>query len=245
MNQERFEYAKQKIIGLDRQRNGIGTLSEKTMHAIIKNYLEPNDDNHEIPVNGYVADIYNNGSIIEVQTANFNKLRSKLSVFLNDYEVTVVYPIVYMKWLGWIDLETGEQGKLRKSPKKGTPYEAFIQLYKIKQFLNNPNFKFKILMINVEELRLLNGWSYDKKRGSTRYDRIPKELVEEIDIENVRDYLRFVPIDLPDKFTVKDFAKEARINDGLARLCLNILTYTNTVKRVGKSGNAIIYNVSE
>ena len=128
MNQESFEYAKQKIIGLDRQRNGIGTLPEKTMHAIIKNYLEPNEDNHEIPLNGYVADIYSNGNIIEVQTANFNKLRSKWSIFLNDYEVTVVYPIPYMKWLGWIDVETGEQGKLRKSPKKGTPYEVMTIL---------------------------------------------------------------------------------------------------------------------
>ena len=245
MNQERFECAKQKIIGLERQRHGIGTLSEKTIHAIIKNYLEPNEDCHEIPINGYVADIYNSGSIIEVQTANFNKLRPKLSVFLNDYEVTIAYPIPYIKWLGWIDVETKEQGKLRKSPKKGNPYEIFIQLYKIKQFLNNPNIKFKILMINMEELRLLNGWSYDKKRGSTRYDRIPTELVEEIDIESVKDYARFVPINLADEFTVKDFAKEAGINIELARLCLNILTYTNTVKRVGKSGNAIIYNVSE
>lgn len=245
MNQDRFESAKQKIIGIHRERNGIGTLSEKTLHAIVKNYLEPDDNYHEIPVNGYVADIYHNGSIIEVQTANFNKLRPKLSVFLNDYEVTIAYPIPYIKWLGWIDVETGEQGKLRKSPKKGNPYEVFIQLYKIKQFLNNPNIRFKILMINMEELRLLNGWSYNKKRGSTRYDRIPKELVDEIDIEKVEDYIRFVPIGLSDEFTVKDFAKEAGINENLARLCLNILTYTKAVVRVGKVGNSILYNVSE
>ena len=33
-----FEEAKRKIIGIDRQRLGIGTLSEKTVHAILKNY---------------------------------------------------------------------------------------------------------------------------------------------------------------------------------------------------------------
>ena len=30
-----------------------------------------------------------------------------------------------------------------------------------------------MLLIDIEEYKLLNGWSYDKKRGSVRYDRIP------------------------------------------------------------------------
>ena len=45
-----FEEAKRKIIGTDRQRLGIGTLSEKTVHAILKNYYEPDEDRQEIPV---------------------------------------------------------------------------------------------------------------------------------------------------------------------------------------------------
>ena len=110
MNKEQFESAKNKIIGIKRNRNGIGTLSEKTVHAILKNYYEPDEDYHEIPVNGYVADIYRDGNIIEIQTANFNKLRNKLDVFLNDYQVTVVYPMPYIKWLSWLDEETGYIG---------------------------------------------------------------------------------------------------------------------------------------
>ena len=52
-----FEEAKKKIIGVDRQRIGIGTLSEKTVHAILKNYYEPDEDHQEIPIENYVADI--------------------------------------------------------------------------------------------------------------------------------------------------------------------------------------------
>ena len=37
---EAFEAAKKTIIGVDRQRIGIGTLSEKTIHAILKNYYQ-------------------------------------------------------------------------------------------------------------------------------------------------------------------------------------------------------------
>ena len=86
-DQERFEQAKQKIIGIDRQRLGIGTLSEKTVHAILKNYYEPDEDRQEIPIENYVADIYADGEIIEIQTRQFNKLRDKLQTFLPLYPV--------------------------------------------------------------------------------------------------------------------------------------------------------------
>ena len=53
MDQKRFEEAKRKIIGVDRQRLGIGTLSEKTVHAIFKDYYEPDEDHQEIPIENY------------------------------------------------------------------------------------------------------------------------------------------------------------------------------------------------
>ncbi len=245
MNKEQFESAKNKIIGIKRNRNGIGTLSEKTVHAILKNYYEPDEDYHEIPVNGYVADIYRDGNIIEIQTANFNKLRNKLDVFLNDYHVTVVYPMPYIKWLSWLDEETGYIGPKRKSPKKGNPYEAFYQLYKIKSYLTNPNIRIKIIMMNMEEIRLLNGWSKDKKKGSSRFDRIPTEIVEEIDLYSLEDYMQMVPIELAETFCSKDYAKASHLSIGMAQTALNILTYTGTVKRIGKRGNEILYNINE
>lgn len=245
MNKEQFESAKNKIIGIKRNRNGIGTLSEKTVHAILKNYYEPDEDYHEIPVNGYVADIYRDGNIIEIQTANFNKLRNKLDVFLNDYQVTVVYPMPYIKWLSWLDEETGYIGPKRKSPKKGNPYEAFYQLYKIKSYLTNPNIRIKIVMMNMEEIRLLNGWSKDKKKGSSRFDRIPTEIVEEIDLYSLEDYMQMVPIELAEIFCSKDYAKASHLSIGMAQTALNILTYTGTVKRIGKRGNEILYNINE
>lgn len=245
MNKEQFESAKNKIIGIKRNRNGIGTLSEKTVHAILKNYYEPDEDYHEIPVNGYVADIYRDGNIIEIQTANFNKLRNKLDVFLNDYHVTVVYPMPYIKWLSWLDEETGYIGPKRKSPKKGNPYEAFYQLYKIKSYLTNPNIRIKIVMMNMEEIRLLNGWSKDKKKGSSRFDRIPTEIVEEIDLYSLEDYMQMVPIELAETFCSKDYAKASHLSIGMAQTALNILTYTGTVKRIDKRGNEILYNINE
>ena len=104
-DQEAFQTAKEKVIGVDRQRLGIGTLSEKTVHAILKNYIEPDEDYQEIPIENYVADIYRDGEIIEIQTRQFNKLRNKLTTFLSLYPVTIVYPIPREKWVIWIDEE--------------------------------------------------------------------------------------------------------------------------------------------
>lgn len=241
IDNDAFEAAKGKIIGIDRQRLGIGTLSEKTVHAILKNYYEPDEDKQEIPVENYVADIYADGEIIEIQTRQFNRIRNKLSAFLPLYPVTVVYPIPREKWLIWIDEESGELSKKRKSPAKGNPYLAFKELYKIKMFLKEPNLKFKLVFLDMEEYRLLNGWSSDRKKGSSRFDRIPTHLVEEVEINCLEDYMQFVPYEMPEEFTTKDFAKAAHIPPRLAQTVLNILHYVGTVERVGKKGNSYLY----
>ena len=44
IDREAFEAARKKVIGVDRKRSGIGTLSEKTVHAILKNYYEPDEE---------------------------------------------------------------------------------------------------------------------------------------------------------------------------------------------------------
>ncbi len=245
IDKKAFEAAKEKIIGVDRQRLGIGTLSEKTVHAILKNYYEPDEDKQEIPIENYVADIYHNESIMEIQTRSFNAMRNKLRTFLPLYPVTIVYPIPREKWLIWIDEETGQLSNKRKSPKKGNPYLAFMELYKIKMFLKDPNLRLKLVLLDMEEYKLLNGWSKDKKKGSTRYDRIPTELVEEVDIECVRDYMQFIPYDLQEPFTVKDFAKTVHIPVGLARTVVHILAYVEVIQQVGKQGNAYLYEVKE
>lgn len=243
--EKRFECAKEKVIGVQRQRQGIGTLSEKTTHAIFKNFYAPDEDMHEIPIDNYVADIYTGSEIIEIQTRQFNKMRDKLTAFLPFYPVTIVHPIPREKWLYWIDEETGDRSKGRKSPRKGTAYEGFVELYKIKMFLKDPNLRIKLVLTDMEEYKLLNGWSKDKKKGSTRYDRIPLKIAEEIDIECLQDYMQFIPYDLIEPFTVKAFAKAAKINNQRAQVVIHILYHVGVIERIGKEGNAFLYKVKE
>lgn len=242
---ERFERAKSKVIGINRERQGIGTLSEKTVHAVLKNYYAPDTDMHEIPIADFVADIYTGSEIVEIQTRSFHNMRRKLAAFLPEYPVTIVYPIPHVKWLSWIDEETGEHSPKRKSPKKGNPYQAFIELYKIRPFLKDANLRFRFDLIDMEEYRLLNGWSRDKKKGSERYDRIPTEFVEEVCVDCREDYMQFIPYDIPETFTTKDFARCAKIPVRLAQTVLLILTDLEIVERIGKDGRSYLYRINE
>ncbi len=240
MDREAFDRAIREIVYEERERYGIGTLSEKTVHAVVKHYMEPNADYHEVPLEGFVADIFRDETVTEIQTANFNKLRRKLERFLPLYPVTIVYPVPATKWVIWVDPETGLEVSKRKSPKKGSPYQAFRELYRIKPFLAHPNLRVLFLFIDMEETKLLDGWSRDKKRGATKHDRIPVGLVDEMLLERVEDYRMMIPPELSN-FTTREYAKSTKIPLAHAQTALNIFYSLEVVERVGKQGNSYFF----
>jgi len=245
MDNERFISACEDTLKSHEKRSGIGTLSEKTMHAVLKRYFESNADNQEIKIGNFVADIVNENGIIEIQTAAFNLLRKKLAAFMELCPVTIVHPIARTKWLILIDPETGEQISRRKSPKKGSEFDIFAELYKIKPFLLNENFRLCIMLIDVEEQRTLNFVYKKGRKNSTRFNRIPTALADEIYIETTGDFKKLIPPNLLEIFTSKDFRKSAKITLRQAQTALNVLTHIGAVERIGKEGNLYQYCVSE
>ena len=241
MDKQKFKEACKSIINIEREQNGIGTLGEKTLHAVLKQYYEPDKANHEIRIGSFVADIVTDSGIIEIQTRAFDKLRNKLAKFLEISHVTVVYPIPKTKWLLWIDERTGETTKKRKSPRQGRIFDIIPELYKIKPLINHVNLRLCIVFIDMEEYRYLNGWSKDKKKGSTRCDRVPIDIADEVYINNTADYIKFIPDELSDGFTSKDYKNATDTNLLTAQTALNILNHIGVVRRVGKQGNLYIY----
>ena len=126
MDSQRFEEAILRAGA--RQRSGIGTLGEKTLHAVLKYYFEPYAPSHEVRLGGFIADIVGENGVIEIQTGSFERLRKKLGALLEVAPVTVVYPISAIKWVRWIDPLTGESTGRRKSPKRYGPCELLPEL---------------------------------------------------------------------------------------------------------------------
>ncbi|MBQ7646873.1 MAG: hypothetical protein IJS94_06355 [Clostridia bacterium] len=234
-----------RLIGADRKRSGIGTLGEKTLHFVLKNYFQNDPSFHEVKVGKYYADILDENGITEIQTRSFNVMRKKLRAFLPDHRVRIVFPVARRKQIVWIDPDSGETTTPRKSPKTGVPADILPELYKIKEFLYDPALSFTVVLLDVTEYRLKNGWSADGKHGSEKYESIPDSIEYTLDINNAEDYAALLPPDLPDSFDSKTFSKIIKRSRNKSGIMLNVLTYIGAVERTSKVGNAFIYKIAE
>lgn len=131
--------------------------------------------------------------------------------------------------------------KSEKAQKSADCMKRSLELYKIKPLLTHPNLKLCIVMLDMTEYRNLDGWSGDKKKGSSRYERIPNDIVDEIHIDSAADYIKLIPLNLPENFTSKDFQKESGLNLHNAQTALNVLKYVGGVYQTGRQGNSLIY----
>ena len=226
--------------------SGIGTLSEKTIHAAIKYYVQPDKDKHEIKFRGGVADALSEDGVFEIQTKGFYRLSKKLEILLKSGTVTVVYPIVAQKKLYITDFETGET-TVRKSPLKGSVYDVFYELFGIRRFITSDNFRLRLITVNADERKTVRVRVSKKGRKTLRTlssEIIPTELLGDETLNNKNDYLRFIPETLPDTFTSLDYARECSVPRSVAQATLSLLNDINVVERIGKKGNAYIYKTA-
>ena len=228
------------------RRGGIGTLREKTLHAALKLYIEPDKEKHEIPVGAFVADVLNENGIFEIQTGGFTPLREKLRRVLSEtqYQITVVCPIPARKRLIWIDQETGELTDPRVSPKHGRFTDAYPELVKLGEVIASEKVSVLLMLIDMDEYRMLNGWSRDRKRGSTRYERIPTALQSELLLRTAEDHARLLPDSLPESFTAADLKRELKLLPRPAYNMAKVLETVGATECVGKRGRARLYKRS-
>ncbi len=243
----------------------IGTLREKRLHAAIKAYLCPDTTCHERPVEDglakatdapssvdrkrrlMIADILTDGTIFEVQTGGFAPLKDKVAWYLTHtpYCVTVVHPIPAVRYLSWIDPADGTVISRRRSPKRGRVRDVARELYYLSDCIGNPRVSVRLLLLELEEYRLADGWSHDGKRGSNRYERFPTALLGDVTLTTPADYAAFF---LPDAwtnsvrdtpFTAADYARatgiRGRATYGMLRLLVQLGLVTVTEEKLGRS----------
>ena len=242
----------------------IGTLREKRLHSAVKLYLCPDETCHERPVadlwptedgapaktRRMVADILTDGHIMEVQTGGFFPLKPKIEWYLTHTpcRVTVVHPIPAVKYLSWINPEDGTVISRHKSPKRGRVRDAAKELYWLSDFIGDPRLSVRLLLLEVEEYRLADGWSRDGKRGSNRYERFPTELLGDVTLSTPADYARyFLPAVLTSPegegscpvFTAASYAKATGIRGKATYSTIHLLErlglVEETEEKIGRS----------
>jgi hypothetical protein len=241
----------------DSEYEGIGTLAEKQMHAAIKRFVCPDESKHEIKLDAprsdeekrtgrrrFVADILDGNTVYEIQTGSFYSLKPKLRFYLEqtDYIVTVVHPIAGIKYLSWIDTEDGSVRSRRRSPKKGSVLDALPELYWISDMLDNERLHFCFPILEIDEFRLLDGWSRDKKRGSNRFERIPTELMD-LECVAARQVRSLLPEGLPEEFTSRELSRLSGFKGRKLYNALSLLCSVGAVERGEKKGKSFVYHI--
>lgn len=226
---------------------GIGTQSERLVHCALKYYLEPDESAHEVRIpsasGGHVADIFQKerGHIYEIQTRGFGRLREKLTDFLSQYTVTVVYPAVRTKYLCWVDPETGEISKRRKSPRTGRFSDVLPEVYELEDLAVRPGLEVLVILLEVEEYRLLNGWSTDKKHGSSRIERLPLSIMGETVLKTAEDYRQLIPSNLMDPFFRTDLMRSLGLSGRRGSEAVTALIRTGAIEKIGQTDRKYIY----
>lgn len=228
---------------LPAEQNGVGTLAEKRLHAALKRYYAPDTSCLEVPIGRYVADVFDGTRIVEIQTRSFANLKNKLHFFLECYPTTVVYPMPRTRYLVWTDPETGETKPPRKSPVIGKPLNAFHELYQIRNLLGAENLTVELLLFDIDEYRLLDGYGKAHKKRSTQVQRIPRGAPELIRLQAPEDYRALLPDDLPARFTVAQFQKHTGLKSRPAYSAVHTLEALGVLHENGTEGRAKCYSL--
>jgi len=222
--------------------NGFGTLAEKRLHAVIKNYLCADEQYHEVGVEGtrFVSDLRIGDHVIEVQTGSFFPMKKKIAHYLHNTEltVTVVHPIAVTRWMSWVAPATTELSPRRKV-RGETPWELLPELYYLAEHLGHPRLRFQLLLLEVQDFRVLNGWSKDRKKGSERYERMPLALMDEQSFREPSDFSVFLPQELPPHFTVKDFSAQSKLRGRKAYAAVRALAALGLIEAAEPIGRSM------
>ena len=224
--------------------DGIGTLGEKRLHAALKRFYAEDASCMEVPMGRFVADVFDGRRVVEIQTSQFARLLPKLRFFLERYPVTVVHPMPRTRYITWTDPETGESSKPRKSPVVATPFTAFHQLYQIRSLLGVENLTVELLLFDIDEYRLLDGYGKFRKKGATLTERIPRGEPELIRLQTPADYRALLPHDLPEEFTVPQLARLLGLRGRAAYSAIHVLEELGIVRECGSCGRAALYRLT-
>jgi len=253
----RFELAIRRHLGIlpGHGTMGVGTLSEKRMHAIIKHFLCEDEKYHEIPLNEkrekgdrkYIADVLVGNEAYEVQTGSFSALRDKVRYYLEktDYHVTLVHPLVRKRYINWMDPKTGDILKRNRSPRSESLKDIIPELWFIREHLSDPRLSVCVLILDADEFRFKDGWDRTGKRGSTKYDRIPTELVETVIFDKPEDYLRLLSKIPEELFSVKDLSSLCGIYGTYAYGFAGTLEALGLIEKAEMKGRAQGYRMKK
>jgi len=221
---------------------GIGTLGEKPLHAVLKSWYSRPGDREEHPVDGFVIDIVReDGTLVEIQTRGFSSMKRKTGALLDcGHRLRIVHPIPAEKTIVKLD-DAGVVIGRRKSPRHGDVTDVFAELVSFPELLAHPNLEIDVLLISEEEYRCHQPGKSWRRKGWVVAERHLIEVKESVLLCGSEDLLGLLPDALPSTFTTADIAEGLGKPRRLAQQMAYCLRKVGAITEVGRAGNAIRY----
>lgn len=224
--------------------NLITTYMERGLHRSLKSHFCPDESKHEIKIGRYVADACDGKTIFEIQTGNFSPLRKKIQFYLEntDFNIVIVRPIAQNRRIFWLDEDSGE---LKKAPRLSSKHEPLASgiadiLYLI-DFLGTERVSFCFVMMEIDEVRLLDGYGKQKKIRATSVDRVAGEIYSLHYIKSALDVKNELFTLLPnEQFDRETLAKSLKLKGLKLWSAQKLLLETNLLV-CEKQGNKLIF----
>ena len=196
----------------------IGTLRETELHAALKRHFARPQDQLEVAVDGYVADIVRDDEVIEIQTHNFAALKPKLLQLVEQHRVRLVYPVAQAKWITRVKADQRTVLGQRKSPRHGALEDVFVELVSLPELMVHPHFTLDVVLIHEDEIRCPRT-GRPRRRGSEWRvcNRRLLKVMDSASFVTPADFRRFIPADLATPFTSGELAVALQRPDYVAQ----------------------------
>jgi hypothetical protein len=220
----------------------IGTLRETELHAALKRHFARPQDQLEVAVDGYIADIVRDDEVIEIQTHNFAALKPKLLQLVEQHRVRLVYPVAQAKWITRVKADQQTVLGRRKSPRHGALEDVFVELVSLPELMAHPHFTLEVVLIHEDEIRCPRP-SRLRRRGSEWRvcNRRLLKVVDSAAFVTPSDFRRFIPANLATPFTSGELAVALQRPDYVAHKITYCLRKMGTLVVVGKRQRAWLY----
>ena len=216
----------------------IGTLNEGSLHAAIKDELAQPGDRFEVQLDGFVIDLVRDDMLIEVQTGSFGAMGRKLDRLLGEHRLHLVHPIAVETWL----VRAGKP--TRKSPKRGSIYDLFVELTSVPTLLDHPNLTLEVLLVQQDTHKVADPKARRGAGGWRTVDRELRAIVERRQFDSPADLLGLLPEGLPPVFTTADLAREANISRRLAQAMAYCLRNNELFVELERRADGVHYRLA-
>lgn len=217
-----------------------------SLHQQLKALYAASPDEQEVAVDGYRIDALADGKLIEVQQSALGAIRTKVRKLVDaGHEVVVVKPLIARKLLIKRDRKRGKIVSRRKSPKRESFHDVFLELVHFMGAFPKPGLTLELVRVEVEEHRLPALKNRRNRKGYRVEDRRLASIVDRLSLRTADDLIAMLPDCLPTPFSTDDISAGCEIARWLAQKMAYCLRKAGGIQQVGKSGNSLLYEIGE